>query len=122
MHTFTVPDGSQKRLDAFLSANMESTSRARLQNMIKDGYVAVNGKPASKAGQGIRKGDTVTCEVPPVVPVEAAPEVSCAGCSATLKLTSTGWFGIHNKVMSNRAVKLPTWHQQAASKIISHLQ
>ena len=75
MHTFTVPDGSQKRLDAFLSANMQSTSRARLQNIIKEGYVAVNGKPASKAGQGIRQGDTVTCELPPAVPIEASPEV-----------------------------------------------
>ena len=75
VHTFTVPDGSQKRLDAFLSANMQSTSRARLQNIIKEGYVAVNGKPASKAGQGIRQGDTVTCEVPPAVPIEASPEV-----------------------------------------------
>ena len=75
MHTFTVPDGSQRRLDAFLSANMQSTSRARLQSIIKEGFVAVNGKPASKAGQGIRTGDTVTCEVPPPVPIEAAPEV-----------------------------------------------
>ena len=75
VHTFTVPNGSQKRLDAFLSANMQSTSRARLQNIIKEGYVAVNGKPASKAGQGIRQGDTVTCELPPAVPVEASPEV-----------------------------------------------
>ena len=75
MHTFTVPDGSQKRLDAFLSANMQSTSRARLQSIIKEGFVAVNGKPASKAGQGIRTGDTVTCEVPPPAPIEAAPEV-----------------------------------------------
>lgn len=75
VHTFKVPDGSQKRLDAFLSANMQSTSRARLQNIIKEGYVAVNGKPASKAGQGIRQGDTVTCELPPPVPIEACPEV-----------------------------------------------
>ncbi|CAK0787372.1 hypothetical protein CVIRNUC_010592 [Coccomyxa viridis] len=74
LHTFSVPDGSQKRLDAFLSANMQDTSRARLQHLIRDGHVAVNGRPASKAGQGIRSGDTVTCEVPPPVPVEAAPE------------------------------------------------
>ena len=75
VHRFIVPDNSQKRLDAFLSANMQSTSRARLQNIIKEGYVAVNGKPAGKAGQGIRQGDTITCEVPPTVPVEASPEV-----------------------------------------------
>jgi len=75
VHTFTVPDDSQKRLDAFLSANMQSTSRARLQNIIKEGYVAVNGKPAGKAGQSIRRGDTITCEVPPTVPMEASPEV-----------------------------------------------
>ena len=55
--------------------NMQDTSRARLQHLIRDGHVAVNGRPASKAGQGIRSGDTVTCEVPPPVPVEAAPEV-----------------------------------------------
>ena len=76
VYTFTVPDASQKRLDAFLSANMHRTSRARLQNIIKEGYVAVNGKPASKAGQGLRQGDTVTCELPPAVPIEASPEVS----------------------------------------------
>jgi ribosomal 50S subunit-recycling heat shock protein len=76
MHTFTVPDDDQKRLDAFLSANMQETSRARLQSIIKEGFVAVNGKPASKAGQGIRTGDTITCEVPPLAPIVAAPEVS----------------------------------------------
>ena len=76
VHTFTVPAGSQKRLDAFLSVEMQSTSRARLQNIIKGGYVAVNGKPASKAGQGLRQGDTVTCELPPAAPIEASPEVT----------------------------------------------
>ena len=70
-----MPDDSQKRLDAFLSANMQETSRARLQHLIRDGHVAVNGRLASRAGQGIRAGDTVTCKVPPPVPVEAAPEV-----------------------------------------------
>ena len=88
VHTFKVPDGSQKRLDAFLSANMQSASRARLQNIIKEGYVAVNGKPASKAGQSIRQGDVVTCELPPAAPVEASPEVSL---SPSLSPASVQW-------------------------------
>ena len=74
------PMAARSAWTAFLSANMQETSRARLQHLIRDGHVAVNGRPASKAGQGIRAGDTVTCEVPPPVPVEAAPEVRRGPC------------------------------------------
>jgi 23S rRNA pseudouridine1911/1915/1917 synthase len=43
-------------------------SRSRLQGLIKDGYVAVDGVPAKKAGQKLEPGSQVEVHIPPPVP------------------------------------------------------
>jgi len=54
---FTVP--SPSRLDAFLASAMADTSRVRVQKMIADGAVRVNGKAVRKVAQPVRAGDRI---------------------------------------------------------------
>ena len=67
------PDASDigKRLDAFLSEKIEGWSRSRLQRLIEDGDVLVNGA-ASKASYKIRENDEIEVELtePPVARFE----------------------------------------------------
>ena len=46
-----------QRLDKFLVICVPDFSRSRLQGLIQDGFVTVNGAPAKKAGQAIETGD-----------------------------------------------------------------
>lgn len=66
--------GGKTRLDAYLAAKLPQASRARLQASIKEGLVAVNGRPQGKSSYGVRLGDAITCSVLPPPPLEAAPE------------------------------------------------
>jgi 23S rRNA pseudouridine1911/1915/1917 synthase len=62
------------RLDTFLAAQLPQFSRARLQALIKEGRVRVNGEPPTKAGQALRPGVRVEVEVPPPEPSHLLPE------------------------------------------------
>ncbi|MBI2132794.1 MAG: RluA family pseudouridine synthase [Candidatus Tectomicrobia bacterium] len=62
------------RLDTFLAARLPQFSRARLQALIKQGQVRVNGKPPAKAGQPVPPGARVEVEVPPPEPSYLVPE------------------------------------------------
>jgi len=61
------------RLDKFLSARLESLSRSRIQALIKEGAVTVNGR-AAKASHDMEAGDTVAGGIPPDKPAEAQPQ------------------------------------------------
>jgi 23S rRNA-/tRNA-specific pseudouridylate synthase len=56
------------RLDKFLVTCLPEFSRARLQGLIDDGFVSVNGVPAKKSGQSIESGTEIEVRVPPPVP------------------------------------------------------
>ena len=56
-----APDDAGKRLDAFLSEQIEGWSRARLQRLIEGGDVLVNGKPA-KSSYRLRESDEIDVE------------------------------------------------------------
>lgn len=60
---FFVAEEGAKRLDIFLSEQMEDFTRSRIKKLIDGGRVAVNGNP-SKAGAEIRAGDGVSVEIP----------------------------------------------------------
>jgi 23S rRNA pseudouridine1911/1915/1917 synthase len=62
-----------ERLDHFLAAHGPTLSRARLQKLIEQGYVLVNGHVPSKAGQKLRTGDQVTWQIPELVASPLAP-------------------------------------------------
>ena len=53
------PEDSGKRLDAFLTARLDSISRARVQEMIAEGLVLVNDAPA-KASLKLRGGERIS--------------------------------------------------------------
>lgn len=56
------------RLDKFLVTCLPEFSRARLQGLIDDGFVSINGIPAKKSGQSIEFGAEIEVRVPPPVP------------------------------------------------------
>jgi len=64
---------SGNRLDAFLAAQIDGWSRARLQRLIEDEDVLVNGKPG-KASYKLRTGDEIEVELTPPPATSFTPE------------------------------------------------
>ena len=60
------------RLDAFLAQESGET-RSRVQTLIEQGCVTVNGKPPKKAGVKLSTGDNVSLTLPEPEPLEAVP-------------------------------------------------
>ena len=58
-----------ERLDKFLVSRLPEFSRARLQGLIADGFVLVDGRAAKKSGQMLEAGDAVEVRIPPPVSV-----------------------------------------------------
>ena len=67
------PEHAGLRLDAFLASQIEGWSRARLQKLIENEDVLVNGKP-SKPSYKLREGDDLEIELTATSTVEFAPE------------------------------------------------
>lgn len=65
-----IPD----RLDKFLVSQLPEFSRARIQGLIADGFVTVDGAAAKKAGQVIEDGDDIEVRIPPPMPSGLIPE------------------------------------------------
>lgn len=61
------------RLDQFLSQNLDGLSRSRVQQLIEDGLVLVNGNNA-KANLRLRGGESVSVQIPPAVELDVQPE------------------------------------------------
>ncbi|HSI15377.1 MAG TPA: RluA family pseudouridine synthase [Chthoniobacter sp.] len=61
------------RLDQFLAGVAAGLSRARIQDLIKEGHVTLNGGVA-KASARLRAGDVLTLNEPPAVPTETVAE------------------------------------------------
>jgi 23S rRNA pseudouridine1911/1915/1917 synthase len=69
-----VPDEqARQRLDRFLAQALPAFSRARLQTLIREEFVSLNGKPA-RPRDLVRAGDAVEVREPEVEKVEAQPE------------------------------------------------
>ncbi len=64
----------EQRLDHFLVDELPEFSRARLQALIKDGLVLVDGKPAGKSGAKLEAGSSIEVRVPPTAPSGLVPE------------------------------------------------
>lgn len=71
---FTYQEKSPQRLDKFLVGSLPEFSRARLQGLIKDGFVSVDGAPAHKSGQMLEAGSAVQVRIPPPEPTTLEPE------------------------------------------------
>ena len=74
IETFQHTGESAERLDKFLVSRLPEFSRARLQGLIADGFVLVNGEPAKKSGQMLEAGAAVEIRIPPPVPSGLIPE------------------------------------------------
>ncbi|MDW8227699.1 MAG: RluA family pseudouridine synthase [Anaerolineales bacterium] len=71
---FIFPGPEPQRLDIFLTTCLPEFSRSRLQGLIRDGFVSVNGKTATKAGLDLQSGDRVDIRIPPPAPTDLLPE------------------------------------------------
>ena len=72
--TLNVPaEDAGTRLDAFLASRIEDWSRARLQRLIEDGDVLVNGR-ASKASYKLRATDEIEAELTALPATSFLPE------------------------------------------------
>ncbi|HXF86036.1 MAG TPA: RluA family pseudouridine synthase [Anaerolineales bacterium] len=72
--TLRYEQETPERLDKFLTASLGDFSRSRIQGLIADGFVEVNGRLAKKAGQILERGATVTVRIPPPAPTALVPE------------------------------------------------
>lgn len=67
------PEASGLRLDHFLSERHQELSRSRLQALVDEGHVLVDGRRV-KPSRKLRGGEEVSVEVPAPVPAEPQPE------------------------------------------------
>lgn len=63
-HVVVPPTADGQRLDSFLATVFPDLSRARIQRLIRDGLVRVDGRP-SRAATRVRPGQTIALQVPP---------------------------------------------------------
>jgi 23S rRNA pseudouridine1911/1915/1917 synthase len=63
--TLQYDAGQPQRLDHFLVESLPAFSRSRLQNLIKNGMVLVDGSPAKKSGALLEGGEEIQLRVPP---------------------------------------------------------
>lgn len=71
---FRFEKETPERLDKFLVGLLQEFSRARIQGLIADGFVDVDGHAAKKSGQPLENGSTVTVRIPPTAPTDLIPE------------------------------------------------
>lgn len=72
--SFEYTEAQPERLDKILTAHLPEFSRSRLQGLIKDGQVFVDGAVARKAGQVLEPGAQISLHLPPVQPSSLVPE------------------------------------------------
>jgi 23S rRNA pseudouridine1911/1915/1917 synthase len=63
-------DAPGERLDTFLAERLSDLSRSRIQSLIREQYILVNGQPA-KPRDAVKTGDRIDIAVPEAVPLEA---------------------------------------------------
>ena len=68
-----VVDAAADRLDAFLAARLPDLSRSRIQTLIREQFITVNGQPA-KPRDALKPGALIQIALPEAVPAEAAPQ------------------------------------------------
>lgn len=71
---FRFEKQTPERLDKFLVEQLQEFSRTRIQGLISDGFVDVDGRAAKKAGQPLEGGSNITVRIPPSVPTDLIPE------------------------------------------------
>jgi 23S rRNA pseudouridine1911/1915/1917 synthase len=68
-----VDTNAGERIDAFLASRLDDLSRSRIQTLIREQFIQVNGHPA-KPRDAIKIGDRITIALPEAVPLNNAPQ------------------------------------------------
>ncbi len=68
------PDAAGERLDRHLAAAVPALSRSRIQSLIAEGRVQVNGRVPSRPGQKLKGGERIAIALPPPEPAAPEPE------------------------------------------------
>ena len=68
-----VDESSGERVDAFLAARLSELSRSRIQTLIREQFIQINGHPA-KPRDSVKIGDRITIVLPEAVPLDNAPQ------------------------------------------------
>ena len=63
-----VENSPGERIDAFLAARLTDLSRSRIQTLIREQFIQINGHPA-KPRDGVKLGDKITVVLPEAVPL-----------------------------------------------------
>lgn len=71
---FVFEKETPERLDKFLVEQLQEFSRSRIQGLIADGFVEVNGRAAKKAGQPLESGFKIQVHIPPPAPTDLVAE------------------------------------------------
>ncbi len=71
-HYLVEPEGEGTRLDVFLTARLDGTTRSQLRHWIDAGRVRVTDRDL-KAGLVLRAGDEITVDIPEAVPSDLSP-------------------------------------------------
>jgi 23S rRNA pseudouridine1911/1915/1917 synthase len=71
---FHYHEEQAQRLDKFLVSRLPEFSRSRLQSLVRDGFVSIDGVPAHKTGQALEPGDVVKIIIPPPEPSHLVPQ------------------------------------------------
>ncbi|MFQ3636978.1 MAG: RluA family pseudouridine synthase [Cyanobacteriota bacterium] len=66
--------GAGDRLDRYLAAHLPNLSRARLQKLIEQGQVQVNGVPCTSKKAEVQTGDRLSVSIPPAEPLALQAE------------------------------------------------
>ncbi len=67
-------ESSTDRLDRWLSENLPDLSRSRLQQLIEQGNVQVNGKVCTSKKAAVKTADRIQVEIPPIQPLKVKAE------------------------------------------------
>ena len=73
VHDLVVDRGGE-RLDVFVARRLPELTRSRVRRLIDAGLVAIDGRPAAKAGVRLEPGQAVRLTLPPPAPSELEPE------------------------------------------------
>lgn len=74
LFVFHYENEPAQRLDKYLVVCLPDFSRNRLQGLIKDGYITVDGETIHKTGKLIEKGSVVQVRLPPPTSTKLVPE------------------------------------------------
>lgn len=74
LQTFHITGADADRLDKFLVSRLGDFSRSRLQALIRDGFVAVDGRVITKTGTVLVAGQQVEIRLPAPAPTNLIPE------------------------------------------------